>query len=163
MKARKNAIQQAIESCRGADRLSLWQHQIEDYLMLCEAQDAGFTDSRWRKQVNATKFEQCIEKLRSSGVLLSIWDDNFYKYYRYVLLAGRLHLEYLTGFLCALDELEAVTRLVDDDRKQKLRAYDTELKMVLDRNIDLLRGLKPAHDLARFLPDHWWWRYELSK
>ena len=163
MKARKNAIQLAIESCRDADRVSLWQNHIEDYLMLCEAQDAGFTNSRWRKQVNAPRFEQWIEKLRSSGGLLSIWDDNFYKYYRYVLLAGRLHLEYLTGFLLALDELEAFTRLVDEERKQKLRAYDTELKMVLDRNIDLLRSLKPAYDLARFLPAHWWWRYEPAK
>ena len=163
MRARKNAIRQAIESCRGAEWGPLWKSQIVDYLILCAAQDAGFTDSRWRNQVDAPKFEQWIEQVRIVGGWAEGWDKDFYKYFRFVLLAGRLYPEELSGLLNDLDRVEAITCLVDDERKQKLRAYDTELKMVLDRNNDLLRELKPAHELARFLPDHWWWRYEPSK
>lgn len=160
MSVRAKIIEQTIQEIERARSGKGGYFSFCEYIMLCEAQEVGFLNSRWRKRIDAPRIEEEVRVSIEKGFFATVWDELLEGYERRVLLFQREPFDYMSGFLAELDELEAQSRYVDEDRQQRLRSYDEELKMVLKSNMAYIRTGKPVYPLARFLPNHWWWRYD---
>lgn len=159
MNIRSKIIEQTIQEIERG-RAGSGYFSFCEYIMLCEAQEAGFVNSRWRKRIDAARIEEEIRVSVEKGFFASGWDKLFESYERRVLLYQQEPFDYMSVFLDEIDGLEAQSRYVDEARKRRLRSYDEELRMVLKSNMAYIRTGKPLCPLARFLPKHWWWRYD---